>query len=265
MDLERWQPWYRRIASRLKLNPELDQAATDLLSGLLSEKGLTADAVTAKLKGRNVIVAGAGPSLDGNLQSLLNSELPASWMFIAADGATSALLDNGLTPTVVVSDIDGQMDDILLAGRRGAIIVVHGHSDNCDALKAYVPKVSTPILGSTQVEPRRKVYNFGGFTDGDRCVFLCEAAAVKTVVLVGMDLGREVGCYSKELKIGGRMLKRKRMKLNIAKELLAWLATWSRCKIYNATGAGDTIPGISKLPIERLRNLNPEDALKQLV
>ncbi|MFQ5762156.1 MAG: 6-hydroxymethylpterin diphosphokinase MptE-like protein [Candidatus Bathyarchaeia archaeon] len=254
MDIDVWRPWYQRIAARLGLNAKLDQAAADLLSSLLSRKGLEADALKAKFRGRSLLVAGAGPSLEKNIQSLLDADLLRSWAVIAADGATSALIENGVTPVAVVSDLDGNMDDILYAGKQGSILVVHGHGDNLTNLQDYVPKMSPPLGGSTQVEARRKVYNFGGFTDGDRCVFLCEEAAVDTVVLIGMDLGTKVGPYSKPLGVTGETLKRKRLKLSIAKELLAWLAQWTRCRVYNATGAGEPIPFIKNISIRELEN-----------
>ena len=53
------------------------------------------------------------------------------------------------------------------------------------------------VIGSTQTKSFGKMENFGGFTDGDRCVFLAEYFNAKKIVLIGMDFGREIGKYSK--------------------------------------------------------------------
>ena len=42
-----------------------------------------------------------------------------------------------------------------------------------------------------------KVHNFGGFTDGDRCVFLANHFKAKKIILLGMDFGTRIGKYSK--------------------------------------------------------------------
>jgi uncharacterized Rossmann fold enzyme len=81
--------------------------------------------------------------------------------------------------------------------KRGAIMVVHAHGDNIDMIKKMVPKFRK-VVGTTQVMPLANVHNFGGFTDGDRAVFLAEEFGAKKVVLVGMDLGDSIGKYSKE-------------------------------------------------------------------
>ena len=53
--------------------------------------------------------------------------------------------------------------------------------------------------------------NFGGFTDGDRCVFLAEYFNASKIVLIGMDFGQEIGKYSKH-KVMNRKTKIKKLK-----------------------------------------------------
>ena len=48
-------------------------------------------------------------------------------------------------------------------------------------------KELNPVIGTTQIEPISDVYNFGGFTDGDRAVFLAEHFGAKEIELVGFD------------------------------------------------------------------------------
>jgi len=54
----------------------------------------------------------------------------------------------------------------------------------------------------------KNVYNFGGFTDGDRCVFLAKALGAAEIKLVGFDYDDE------------SVTPRKRKKLAWAKRLI---------------------------------------------
>jgi uncharacterized Rossmann fold enzyme len=43
-------------------------------------------------------------------------------------------------------------------------------------------------VGTTQARPFDHVYNFGGFSDGDRCVFLSKEFGAKSIRIIGFDL-----------------------------------------------------------------------------
>ena len=45
-------------------------------------------------------------------------------------------------------------------------------------------------IGTTQTNPFNKIQNFGGFTDGDRGVFLASHFDAKKIILFGMDFGK---------------------------------------------------------------------------
>lgn len=168
---------------------------------------------------------------------------------MAADGAAAAFLEMGLTPHIVVTDLDGPREVLLEAQRKGALMVVHGHGDNIPALNAYSELFSKPVLGTTQVYPARYVYNFGGFTDGDRCVFLCDEMRCGEVILIGMDFGSIVGEYSKpQAALTPEKLRFKREKLKIGRQLLTWLASRARCPIFNATSSSTELQNIPKYP-----------------
>ena len=90
-------------------------------------------------------------------------------------------------------------------------------------------KISNTV-GTTQTEAFDKMENFGGFTDGDRCVFLAEFFKAKKIVLVGMDFGQEIGKYSKH-KVINRKIKIK--KLKFGKKILEWFASKSKAELYS--------------------------------
>jgi len=117
---------------------------------------------------------------------------------IAADGATSYLLERGVIPDIVVTDLDGRMEDLIRAAHGGAVMVVHAHGDNLDKLVEFVPdlmEVAT-VIGTCQCRPVGKIWNFGGFTDGDRAVFLADHLGARKIALYGMDFKGEIGRYS---------------------------------------------------------------------
>jgi hypothetical protein len=157
-------------------------------------------------------------------------------------------------PDVIVTDLDGIVGDIVSAQQQGSMIVIHAHGDNIEQLKKFVPEFSAAV-GSTQVAPRPNVYNFLGFTDGDRAAFLAAVMGAKTIVLAGMDFGSTVGKYSKQQVMS---LAVKREKLRISRELLEWLAKQTKgdVRLYNLTANGEKIKGF--------QNIEPED-LKKLV
>ena len=88
-------------------------------------------------------------------------------------------------------------------------MVVHAHGNNMENIKKYVPVLEN-ILGSTQSIPLENVYNFGGFTDGDRCVFLAVKLGAKNIFIAGMDFGKIITRYSrpniKEERRPGRLI-----------------------------------------------------------
>ncbi|RLI25957.1 MAG: 6-hydroxymethyl-7,8-dihydropterin pyrophosphokinase [Candidatus Hecatellales archaeon] len=235
---------------------EADWKATLRLADLARGKVVKPSEAAARISGRTVVVFGAGPSLEKDVERLSRAGLLSLTVPVAANGAVTALLAKQVIPALVVSDLDGRVRDLLRAERLGALMVVHGHGDNVGRLEALVPRFRR-LLATTQVSPvRGLVYNFGGFTDGDRAVFLAEALKAERVVLAGMDLGETVGRFSKPgLKGEVKASTRKRVKLEIAGELLAWLAGWAKTEILNFTFGGVDIPGIRRVDLQELRRL----------
>ena len=135
------------------------------------------------IRSRDVLVCGKAPRLKDDLGQVDR----AQYTVIAADGATSALLAAGFVPDVIVSDLDGSHADLLEANRRGAIVLAHAHADNVPAVKEMVPRLKD-VIGTTQAAPFDHVYNFGGFSDGDRCVFLAKEFGAKSIRIIGFDL-----------------------------------------------------------------------------
>lgn len=228
MRWEDWKPFYLRIVREMGYSIEEDRKAAQILRALLLEgdEYILRDELEAVVE-KKAYVFGAGPSLEKALKEFDFSD----GTLIAADGATSALLENDLVPDIVVTDLDGRILDLRIANDRGSFMVVHAHGDNVDKMTSYVPLFSR-VLGTTQTEPLDVVYNFGGFTDGDRAAFLAEELGARKVVLVGFDFGNVVGRWSKpHLKEHSPVWESKRKKFEFAKELLEWLEKNGRVRV----------------------------------
>jgi len=184
MGPDEWQGLYREIVTEFGFDPEEDRRAAEVLAALILREGdwtVLGDLVD----GSRVAVVGA--ALEG---APLGGEV-----IMAADGATTGLLEHGMTPDVIVTDLDGPVEDQIACNGRGTIVVVHAHGDNIDALRRWVPLFPGPLLGTTQVEPVDPLRNFGGFTDGDRAVMLADALGASEILLHGFDFSRP-GRYS---------------------------------------------------------------------
>ncbi len=75
---------------------------------------------------------------------------------------------------VHVTDLDEGFKALCDAADRAKVVVVHAHGDNLELIKEYVPSLGK-VVGTTQYLPFDKIYNFGGFTDGDRAAIIAKA------------------------------------------------------------------------------------------
>tara|TARA_B100000029_G_scaffold340632_1_gene332906 strand:+ start:154 stop:924 length:771 start_codon:yes stop_codon:yes gene_type:complete len=177
------------------------------------------------IEDKTVFVIGAGPSLSNSLEHLRKCRNVTK---IVADGAVRGLLEKNINPDILVTDLDGDMKSIVKIGKTMIPIIVHAHGNNFDKLE-IVRKFSN-VIGSTQTEAFGKMENFGGFTDGDRCVFLAEYFKAKKIVLVGMDFGQKIGKYSKDKVLNPKI---KLKKLKFGRKIIEWLGTKSNAELYS--------------------------------
>jgi uncharacterized Rossmann fold enzyme len=222
-----WFPYYQDIRSKFGYSTEKDQNSAYLLSKKINRKFLDPDVLRKKIQGKSVIVIGSGPDLKDYLQFIKKNR---SFIKIVADGTVKFIIENGIKPDIVVTDLDGDPKFLYRAENLGATMVVHAHGDNVTLVEKLVPKFKK-VLGTTQVMPVKNVYNYGGFTDGDRAVFLAEEFGAKEIILVGMSFDSAVGEYSKSVYNTDI----KKEKLKVAKRLLQTLAKNSRSILYDTS------------------------------
>jgi uncharacterized Rossmann fold enzyme len=122
------------------------------------------------------------------------------------------MLESGIRPDIIVTDLDGNVETLMELNEQGIVLVIHAHGDNIEHIQNTVPKFSGPLFG-TQCEEVGNVRNLGGFTDGDRAVFLAMELVASTVVLRGFDFDSPVAKSGADTEI-------KMKKLAYAKELI---------------------------------------------
>lgn len=237
MKWELWRPWYWRIAERLNLDKEADEKAAVEFEKLLPKPDISG--LRKLVQGKECIVFGAGPSLDTDLKKLERAGY-LSKVLMAADGATSAVLKHR-NPEIIVTDLDGTVDNQINAWRLGSWLVIHAHADNVTRVRKVTPHLNKNVIGTTQVKQFGKLFNFGGFTDGDRAVFMARELGASKIYLAGMDLGTKIGRCS-----GSKDTKRKIIKLKICGELLSWLASEFEAPIVNITTNGAPVPNVPR-------------------
>lgn len=182
MDYEHWEPIYEEILRDFGWRRERDEEAARQLSKLLTGRSNELNLAKKRIKGKDILVCGNAPTLSSDLDKFDMDK----YVIIAADGATSTLLGKGIIPDIIVTDLDGNIPDEIEANKRGAIMVIHAHGDNMDKLS--VVNRLNDVIGTTQAEPLENIYDFGGFSDGDRCVFLAHSFGAKSITLAGFDL-----------------------------------------------------------------------------
>ena len=243
MTLNGWQKKYQEILNEFNYDRSREIRSAKILNSFLKTR-LGLNRLERKIKNKTVFVIGAGPSLGSSLSYLKKFR---NFTKIVADGATQALIENEIIPDIIVTDLDGNMESLKRAAEFKSIMIVHAHGDNINRLPHAIS--FKYCLGTTEDKPFGKIRNFGGFTDGDRCVFLANHFGASKIILIGMDFGTHIGKYSKE-GIYNKFIKLK--KLRKGKSLLEWLASKSHAGLYTTS---QPIIGFKNIKLADLQRL----------
>ena len=238
-----WEKKYSEIIKEFGYDKKLDFESAILLN-LITKNPIQLNKIRKIVSKRTVIVIGSGPSLSSSIKFLKKyPKIPK----IVADSAAKPLLEKNIKIDILVTDLDGDKEILKKIGKSDSIIVIHAHGDNIAQLQ--IVENFKNYLGTTQTKTFGKLQNFGGFTDGDRCVFLADYFGVKKIILFGMDFGKKIGKYSKTKK-SDRKIKLK--KLRWGKKLLEWFAKKTNTQLYTTS---DSISGFKKISFKDLDSI----------
>ncbi|MGQ0798008.1 MAG: 6-hydroxymethylpterin diphosphokinase MptE-like protein, partial [Methanobacteriota archaeon] len=146
MDFLEWEPYYERILEDFGFSRPEDEEVARELDRLLGGTRVPDRALRDVLEGSDVTVVGNGPNVEREIDS-------ARGLVITADEATSAALARGRLPTILVTDLDGDVVDQVKANAQGTIAVVHAHGDNGPAVRTWASRFTGRTVATTQAAP----------------------------------------------------------------------------------------------------------------
>ena len=225
MMISGWKKRYSEIRKEFNYSEKKDIESAVILNSIIKNSNIN-EKIINLIKDKTVFVIGSGPSLSTAIPVLKNFKKTIK---IAADSSVKLLVDNGIIPDIVITDLDGDESTLKKIGKK-SIFIVHAHGDNIEKLE-FVKKF-TKCIGTTQSNPFEKIQNFGGFTDGDRGVFLANHFDAKKIILFGMDFGEKIGRHSNTKKSERKI---KLMKLHRGELLLEWLSTITKSELFTTS------------------------------
>lgn len=182
MRFSEWEPVYGRILEDMGYDRASDEACVRILKAVTLNSDLVSDEELGEIIGRTATVFGNAPCLESDI-----SAMPPEGTLIASGSSVGRLIDLGIRPDIVVTDLDGDIGPQLDASSSGAVTLIHAHGDNQDLVRMYAGRFTGPVVLTTQSRPENTVFDFGGFTDGDRAVCLAREFGARRIILLGFD------------------------------------------------------------------------------
>lgn len=183
MEWAEWRPLYVRIMDDLGFDIRSDIKSAERLSKIVMNKRISDYSTIVDKLGQRVSIVGASASLENDIGTLSEEDT-----IISAGSATSRLMKIGIVPDILVTDLDGDVDYEVAAIERGTLAFIHAHGDNIAKIEQVVPRLTMPFIPTVQCKPFGNLYNFGGFTDGDRAVLMASHFGVERIRVIGWDM-----------------------------------------------------------------------------
>jgi len=182
MDFKDWEPIYLRILTDFGFDRAEDELSVRVLKAVTMNSDLRSGEEVADGMGRAVTVVGNAPCLERDM-----AETGFSGKILSSGSAVGRLISAGILPDMVFTDLDGDIGPQLEASSKGAVTFIHAHGDNQDLITRYAGLFKGPVVLTTQSVPELTVFNYGGFTDGDRAYCFARHFGADDIRLVGFD------------------------------------------------------------------------------
>lgn len=177
-----WEPMYLEILEDLGFDRNDDEMAVRILKMMTVNSDLIDDEEFGGLFSEEVTVFGNAPCLEEDIGSG-----GYSGTLVASGSSVGRLLSKGIMPDIVVTDLDGDIGPQIEASSSGAVTAIHAHGDNHDLIRMHASSFRGRVVLTTQSTPENTVYDFGGFTDGDRAVCMAVHFGATRIHLRGFD------------------------------------------------------------------------------
>ena len=196
MKLEEWYKFYEKILDDFGFSREEDEKAARIMYELGKHKLLDHSILEKTIKNKSVAVVGG---------AIEDEFLDFSEEVIISSGKAVVKLIDKVIPQIHVTDAEENDEILVNLEKKGCILVLHAHGDNVDRIKSVVPKL-TRFIATTQSKPFDRVYNFTGFTDGDRAAIIAKRFGAREIKLYGFDFDKAEGVKKKKLEWAKRIL-----------------------------------------------------------
>jgi uncharacterized Rossmann fold enzyme len=183
-DIDWWWSFQEEISEQFDFSKDREAVASRLISNVK----YNSFSIRKRIEDKDLILVGAGLQKD--------TDIPGSNV-IVADGALRACLERNIIPSLIVTDLDGYIPDILWARKQGSEIILHAHGDNIARVFQYLSDINPNCITTTY--PSVSSNCWGGFTDGDRALMMSLSLNCNTIKMIGFDyniIGNYSGDYS---------------------------------------------------------------------
>src|SRR5690625_2262482 len=238
--------------ARAGLSVQLEAFAANTLEYMRAERELLLDgqgvpAISTPMEGRHVLIVVRGYRYREDLSMLKPYIREYRPVLIGVDGGADAIVEAGLTPELIVGDMDSVSDKSLLTG---AEIVVHayrdGHAPGSERVeKLGLEPVVFPAMGTSE----------------DIAMLLADESGAELIVAVGthatliefLDKGRAgmASTFLTRLRVGGKLIDAKGVSQlyqhrisNVQLTLLVLAGLLALSVAIASTAAGQTLLGI---------------------
>ena len=130
MMISGWKKRYSDIIKEFNYSEKKDKESAVILNSIIKKSNIN-EKIISLVKNKTVFVIGSGPSLSTAIPILKNFK---KIIKIAADSSVKLLVENGIIPDIVITDLDGDEDTLKKIGRK-SIFIVHAHGDNIEKLE----------------------------------------------------------------------------------------------------------------------------------
>ncbi len=182
MHFSEWEPVYQEILDDMGYSRDDDENSVRILKAVTLNSDLISGDDAAESMKDTVTVVGNAPCLEKDAE-----EKGIEGTVLCSGSAVGRLMSLGIRPDMVFTDLDGDIESQIQASSDGSITFIHAHGDNSDLIVRYAPMFRGPVVLTTQSVPEYTVFNYGGFTDGDRACCFARHFGARDIRLVGFD------------------------------------------------------------------------------